>query len=420
MARFDHADARILVVDDEEQNLSLISAMLAAADYRHVTTVNQSSKAIEAFEGIEPDLILLDLHMPPPDGFAVMHAVREQVPADDFLPILVLSADASHEAKQRALANGATDFVAKPLQLAEVLLRIRNLLDTRHVHQELKSSHASMTAELEHRQRAESAQLERRRHLIDKVENVLATGGPLMVYQPIIELPQGPIDDAPRLPLGDGDVLAPTSTTVGLEALARFLDPPPQPPDRWFEEAAEVDLGFVLELAAIDAAVRAVDNLPAGIFLSINASGGTICSAAFDGLIDKVPPGKLVVELTEHERIDDYQRLTGAVQNLHDRGVRIAVDDAGAGFSSLEHILRLGPDIVKLDRKLITQVDRDPIRRSMIAALVHFAAETGIILIAEGIENTEELDTLRRLGVRHGQGYHLALPADLPTALLQG
>jgi EAL domain-containing protein (putative c-di-GMP-specific phosphodiesterase class I) len=108
------------------------------------------------------------------------------------------------------------------------------------------------------------------------------------------------------------------------------------------------------------------------------------------------------------------------VHNLHERGVRIAVDDAGAGFSSLEHILRLGPDIVKLDRKLITQVDRDPIRRSMIAALVHFAAETGIILIAEGIENTDELETLRRLGVRHGQGYHLALPADLPTALLLG
>ena len=97
--------------------------MLAAADYRHVTTVNQSSRAIDAFEKLEPDLILLDLHMPPPDGFAVMHAVREQVSADDFLPILVLSADASHEAKQRALANGATDFVAKPLQLAEVFLQ---------------------------------------------------------------------------------------------------------------------------------------------------------------------------------------------------------------------------------------------------------------------------------------------------------
>jgi EAL domain-containing protein (putative c-di-GMP-specific phosphodiesterase class I) len=134
-------------------------------------------------------------------------------------------------------------------------------------------------------------------------------------------------------------------------------------------------------------------------------------------LLERVDGKKLVVELTEHERVGDYSLLEGSVRRMHDRGTRLAVDDAGAGFASLDHILRLGPDIVKLDRNLIVGIDRDPVRRSMVAAFVHFANETGIALIAEGIESYEELETLRRLGVRHAQGFHLAVPTDLTTAL---
>ena len=112
-------DVRILVIDDEEQNLSLISAMLRAAGYHEVVTVQRSTDAVDEFERWRPDLILLDLHMPPPDGFAVMRAVRELVDPVDFLPILVLSADPTQAARERALADGASDFVPKPLQLAE-------------------------------------------------------------------------------------------------------------------------------------------------------------------------------------------------------------------------------------------------------------------------------------------------------------
>jgi EAL domain-containing protein (putative c-di-GMP-specific phosphodiesterase class I) len=204
---------------------------------------------------------------------------------------------------------------------------------------------------------------------------------------------------------------------VGLEALARFNMSPMQGPDRWFEDAAQVQLALELELSAIERALGAIDRMPPAMFVSVNASWTTIVAESFHEALGHVDGAKVVVELTEHERVTDYDLLADSVRRLHERGTRLAVDDAGAGFASLDHILRLGPDIVKLDRNLVMGVDHDPIRRSMIAAFVHFGNETGTALIAEGIESVDELDTLRRLGVRHAQGYHLALPTDLPTAL---
>jgi EAL domain-containing protein (putative c-di-GMP-specific phosphodiesterase class I)/DNA-binding response OmpR family regulator len=424
------AEARILVIDDEDHNLALIQAMLRAAGYRHVVAVQRSAEAVDRFAELQPDLILLDLHMPPPDGFAVMEAVRQRLDPEDFLPILVLSAELNQQARERALANGASDFVAKPLQLAEVLLRIRNLLERRRRHRQLQASHATVAAELAQRNVADQAEAQRLAAISARVRSVLSAGGPTMVYQPIVELP--PVDrravatteptwdetGVPRLVLdlrdGATDGVA---ASVGVEALARFEAQPTQGPDRWFEDAAEVKLALDLELAAVAGALAAVDRLPRGMFMSVNASWTTIVSERFHEALARVDGGKIVVELTEHERVADYERLARAVRRLHDRGTRLAVDDAGAGFASLDHILRLGPDIVKLDRNLVVGVDHDPIRRSMIAAFVHFGTETRTALIAEGIENVDELETLRRLGVRHAQGYHLALPADLPTAL---
>jgi EAL domain-containing protein (putative c-di-GMP-specific phosphodiesterase class I) len=178
-----------------------------------------------------------------------------------------------------------------------------------------------------------------------------------------------------------------------------------------------VQLDLDLELAALAIALDALDQLPPGMFVAVNASWTTILTDAFFETLERVDGARVVVELTGHEHIDDYGRLARSLRRLHDRGTRLAVDDGGAGFDSLDHILRLGPDIVKLGRDLVMGVDHDPVRRSMVAAFVHFGAETGTPVIAEGIETVHELDTLRGLGVRHAQGYHLAVPADLPIAL---
>jgi putative two-component system response regulator len=132
-----HPEARILIVDDEPPNVKVLKRVLAVAGYRQVTAITAPREAIARFAEIKPDLLLLDLHMPEIDGMAVMERLRAQLPATEYFPILMLTGDASPQACQRALAMGASDFVAKPFDMHEVLLRIRNLLETRSLHRQI-------------------------------------------------------------------------------------------------------------------------------------------------------------------------------------------------------------------------------------------------------------------------------------------
>ncbi len=127
-------DARILVIDDEEINVRLLKRLLLWAGYRNITTVVDSSAALEQFEAVAPDLVMLDLNMPQPDGFAIMRGLEERIPAESYLPVIVLSGELSPEAKQRAFSSVAKDFVGKPFDAMEILLRIGNLLQTRYLH----------------------------------------------------------------------------------------------------------------------------------------------------------------------------------------------------------------------------------------------------------------------------------------------
>jgi signal transduction histidine kinase len=127
----DLARASILVVDDEQPNLDLLEMVLADEGYLRVTTTRDPRRVLPLFDSVRPDLVLLDLHMPHEDGFTVMARLREHLAPEDFVPILVLTADATPEVKLRALAGGAKDFLTKPLDTVEVGLRIRNLLETR-------------------------------------------------------------------------------------------------------------------------------------------------------------------------------------------------------------------------------------------------------------------------------------------------
>lgn len=149
-------DARILTIDDQEPNLRLLDALLRRVGYSNVRSLADSTKAIETILSYAPDLVLLDLHMPDPDGYAVLEQMKAVVPQGEYLPVLVLTADITREAKERALALGAKDFLAKPLDSTEVLLRIRNLLETRLLHLEL-AAHART---LEERVRDRTAELD--------------------------------------------------------------------------------------------------------------------------------------------------------------------------------------------------------------------------------------------------------------------
>jgi EAL domain-containing protein (putative c-di-GMP-specific phosphodiesterase class I) len=195
--------------------------------------------------------------------------------------------------------------------------------------------------------------------------------------------------------------------TVAVEALTRFADD--TSPEAVFGEATTYGLGAALERAAVAAAIEAAAPLSPEIALSVNLAADVLQND--DALRQLLADTKrsLIVELTEHERIDDYAGVRAALELLGPR-VKLAIDDAGSGFASLRHIFALRPDYVKFDIEWVRGIDRDPVRRALVSGLVYFGNETGCELIAEGIETDAELAALRELGIRLGQGYLLGRP----------
>jgi EAL domain-containing protein (putative c-di-GMP-specific phosphodiesterase class I) len=199
---------------------------------------------------------------------------------------------------------------------------------------------------------------------------------------------------------------------VSLEALARFWVDPMRSPSAWFAEAAEVGLGAELELVAIRRALERLDEFPADVALAINVSPSTALDPRFSELLLDVAD-RVVIEITEHAQVDDYEALMATLAPLRERGAQLAIDDVGAGFANLRHILRLAPDIVKLDLSLTQEIARDPAREALASSLVGFASGVGASIAAEGISSDEELELLRALGVDYGQGFYLARPSSL-------
>ncbi len=235
--------------------------------------------------------------------------------------------------------------------------------------------------------------------IADRVRAVIAGEGLAMAFQPIVDIRH---DDA-----------------IGFEALARFTRTPARGADLSFAEAAGMGLGVELEAAAVRLALADLPNLPREAYLAINVAPATIVSRQLDDLLTDVPTHRIVLEVTEHAAIEAYEQLVAVLRVFRQRGVRFAVDDAGAGYASFRHILRLRPEIIKLDIALTRDIDGDPARRALATALITFASSTGSTIVAEGVETAGELRTLRQLGVTAAQGYYLGRPApisDVPHA----
>ena len=206
---------------------------------------------------------------------------------------------------------------------------------------------------------------------------------------------------------------------AGYEALSRFTAQSAQTPDVWFADAAAAGLQVELELAAAAVVVRQLSKLPTPTFMAINCSPDTISHPQLRRLLAEVDPRRIELELTEHIQIDDYRTLRRSIGLLRRTGVWLAVDDAGAGYASLRPVVQLAPDPIEVDIGLVRSIDRDPARRALVSSLAHFASETSAQLVAEGIEEPAELETLRSLRVTFGQGYLLGRPSPLPSALDQ-
>ena len=380
---------RVLVADDEPALRDALSELLAQEpSLALVGTAADAEEAAAIAAREQPDVALIDVSMPAGGG---PRAAREIGRTSPHTRVIALSAFEDRATVMEMLRAGAVGYLVKGAAGEDIVGSIHRVATGR----------ASISAdvvdgivhELSSQLRREEIELQRSQARAAEIHR-FATGEGLAIHvQPIMDLR--------------------TRQPVGYEALARFRSLPPRPPDAWFAEAAALELGTHLELATIERALAVLPQIPIDAYLSLNCSHRTVRNP---DLVAMLAPhaARLVVEITEHEPVDDYEDLAIALQPLRALGVRIAIDDAGAGYASLRHTLALNPDIVKVDISLTRAIDTDRARRALASALISFADEMDMTIIAEGIETEAELRTLTDLGVRYGQGFHLAEPAPPP------
>lgn len=253
---------------------------------------------------------------------------------------------------------------------------------------------AQVIDDLHHRALGEGAARRERADLHAQISAACTGDGRVAVFQPIVELRTG--------------------HAIAAEALTRF-EASDRAPAGWFAAAHSVGLGRELELASAREALDLLrtDEVPEGRAIAVNLSPG-VALDAIDDLLDGVDASRVVLELTEYAPVADYDALERALSPHRAAGLRIAVDDTGAGYASLTHVLRLRPDVVKVDMQLVRGVDTDPVRQALVGALVRFCAVAGALVVAEGVETEAELVSLLDLGVQHGQGFFLERPGVTP------
>jgi len=385
---------RVLIAEDDAAMRAALRALLSTDPAIEVVdAVADAGAAIAAAVRLRPDVCVVDVTMPGGGGERATREIRAASPATR---VLALSGHEDRGTVVDMLRAGASGYVVKGTQPEDVLEAVRSTARGEATLSRA-ATHGVVGELTDHLARGERED-QRRRDAAGRIRETLADSRLLqMVFQPICDLSSG--------------------VAVGFESLARFSVPPPRTPDLWFSEAAEVGLSLELELTAVRAALAALPDLVDGAYLTVNVSPCAITAPRFLAAVLGTGMGpRIVVEVTEHAPIDDYGAVTAAMDRLRAHGVRLAVDDAGAGFASLRHIVRLAPDVIKIDGALIREVDVDRTQRALTSALITFARETGATIVAEGIETDDQIAALRELGVTYGQGYRLGRPGPMPTA----
>ncbi|BFM08475.1 sensor domain-containing phosphodiesterase [Halioxenophilus aromaticivorans] len=221
------------------------------------------------------------------------------------------------------------------------------------------------------------------------IKNVIDESQFFPVFQPIFDLQSNQVS--------------------GFEALTRFIAKPRKTPEHWFQEASNVGLQQDLEMAALTAAMEALPG-PLKHSISVNLSPESLMGNQ-QSILQALPRDQtLVIEITEHDVIEDYALVNRALALFREKGIKLAVDDVGAGFACLKHILLLKPDIIKIDQAIVKSIDGNRDAQAITRAMVTFAQEIQCDVIAEGVETAEELACLKQLGVAKGQGFLLGVP----------
>jgi EAL domain-containing protein (putative c-di-GMP-specific phosphodiesterase class I)/AmiR/NasT family two-component response regulator len=384
---------RVLIAEDERVIRDALSRMVDDEESLELVAVAADAEEAVAMAGRErPDVALIDVKMPGGGGVRATREIRRLSPQTR---VVALSAYDDRGTVLQMVRAGVSGYLVKggpPEEIVETIHR-----SVRGYGALSGEVAAEVIAELGGHLEREEHQNEERRVAVERIEQVIAGEGLAMVYQPIFDLRDERI--------------------IGFEALARFSLEPKRTPDVWFDEAQALGLGPDLELTALRLAMADLGSMRDGAYLAVNISPSTALSRQFREAMSSLEPGRLVVEITEHARVEDYEALAESLRAVRGRGARLAIDDAGAGFASLRHILLLAPEIIKLDISLTRDVHSDRARRALASALISFATEIEAGIVAEGIETQEEMDALRNLGVQYGQGYFLARPGPLHSGV---
>jgi EAL domain-containing protein (putative c-di-GMP-specific phosphodiesterase class I)/DNA-binding NarL/FixJ family response regulator len=385
---------RVLIAEDDAvARDELASLVRSEPSLELADAVPDAAQAILVSMREKPAVAVLGVHIPG-GGASAARGIKRCSPKTR---VLALSEKDDRETVMEMLEAGADGYLVKGSSIDTIVGSIeRAARGQGSLSDEVTGSVIEELAGLLHARKRSEERSQRREERIRRAldEDMLHT-----VFQPICTL---------------------AGSTVGAEALARFRGPPSRGPVRWFAEADEVGLLRELELAAVRAALAALPALPDHVYLSVNVSPGTLATPGFLRLIAASDGARVVVEITEHARIHDYESLQESLVAVRELGARVAIDDAGAGFASLRHILRLEPEFIKLDRTLIDGIEGDRSRQALAAGLISFAEKIDATIVAEGIERPAEVDALAELGVRYGQGFFFARPAPLPLPLLVG
>jgi EAL domain-containing protein (putative c-di-GMP-specific phosphodiesterase class I)/DNA-binding NarL/FixJ family response regulator len=379
-----------MVADDEETVRDVLQVLLdSEPEMDLVAVASDTESAIEMAARKRPDVALVDVQMP---GGGGPRAAREIVRRSPPTKVIALSAHEDVDTVLTMLRAGALAYVVKSDSTDEILWTIHQTVEGRNsVSDRVALPVASAIAEHIESRRPAS----RRRQLQrERIRHVMHDRDFAVVYQPIHDVEIG--------------------RPAGFEALARFTAPPRRAPDAWLAEADAVGLLVDLELILARSALDGLGRLPEDAYLAVNLSPETAVSERLLDLLDVPDAGRIVLEMTEHSPIDDYDGLREALREPREKGVRLAVDDAGAGFSSLRHIVRLEPDFIKLDVTLTRDIEGDPVRQALAVALVSFSAQIGATVVAEGVETAQQLDALRSVGIRYAQGFYLGKPGPAP------
>jgi len=380
------AGMSVLVIDDDVGSVEFLKQLLVHQGIDRVYVETDARRVPQKLIKHHPDLVVLDLHMPHVAGFTVLDQVRTFA-SGDYLPVLMLTGDVATETRNRALMSGAQDFLTKPIDAVEALLRIANLLQTRELYSNLRRS---MSAGRDHR----FSTAEDRADLLIRIRDILDRGSVVSVFQPIMDLK--------------------SLATAGHESLSRFPGSALRGPDKWFSDAFAVDLGVELEWMAAMSALRYFDTAPPDLFLTINMSPATVLHLAEEDLCIESRCPRIVIELTEHAPVEDYGPLHRALDSIRGRGARLSADDLGSGYAGFRHLFRLKPDVIKLDISLVGGIHRHRGQQALTRAILAFALEMGAQVVAEGIEQLADLRVLQDLGIPFGQGYLLGRPAAVP------